>query len=404
MTDQPKIAPCTHNYGALRAGCMPWCQGTEAMNKKIAKTNEDIARRVYTELLHGSKFDLPSGIAPILEALDAKDAKIAELNRQLEAMNSLVRANSSLGQGDIDGFVADYPEIEDLKEKIAALEADITLVSRERDVEIKRARNAEAENAAWKSRFQALVGHDSPDSAGNAVITLQSENAALKEELRIEYLNYKKVRTSEPLSLVRTYCGKPMDYWFGLEDTIKTLREEVEKSKKCDWCGSNDLVCGKAWKDERTTLKAEIDTANREIGCLQDVELKWEREIERLLKALDEAYKLPFAETKAVQKELLAASIQIGELREALEPFAKMYDTIRHYAPDAACKKAKENLSRTPTHYALKSEAYRAMREGIVKFGRHTIHCSLEAKQRPCSCGLSDLIAMSERAEGNNNG
>lgn len=36
--------------------------------------------------------------------------------------------------------------------------------------------------AAWQDRFRALVGDDSPDGAGNRVITLQAELARREQE------------------------------------------------------------------------------------------------------------------------------------------------------------------------------------------------------------------------------
>ena len=39
---------------------------------------------------------------------------------------------------------------------------------------------AEGEVTAWKDRFRAIVGDDSPDGAGNRVITLQSDLRTLR--------------------------------------------------------------------------------------------------------------------------------------------------------------------------------------------------------------------------------
>jgi hypothetical protein len=49
--------------------------------------------------------------------------------------------------------------------------AELKATIRERDTEL----------AMWRERFRALVGEDSPDAAGNAVIHLQSEAKRLEE-------------------------------------------------------------------------------------------------------------------------------------------------------------------------------------------------------------------------------
>lgn len=43
-----------------------------------------------------------------------------------------------------------------------------------------------------------------------------------------------------------------------LQSLLAEKEKEIERSKTCSWCGSNDLVCGKAWKDERDHLKLEM--------------------------------------------------------------------------------------------------------------------------------------------------
>ena len=41
-------------------------------------------------------------------------------------------------------------------------------------------------------------------------------------------------------------------------EELATLKEELSKANICPFCGSTDLVCGKAWKEERDKLKREI--------------------------------------------------------------------------------------------------------------------------------------------------
>ncbi len=50
---------------------------------------------------------------------------------------------------------------------------------------------------------------------------------------------------------------KDADFIAHSKQDIEILLGEIERLKKCDWCGSNDLVCGKAWKEERDKLKEE---------------------------------------------------------------------------------------------------------------------------------------------------
>jgi predicted RNase H-like nuclease (RuvC/YqgF family) len=62
--------------------------------------------------------DLIAGTGKMLQEIERLERENAALRKQLEAMNELVRANSSQGQGDIDRFVSDYPEIETLSDKL----------------------------------------------------------------------------------------------------------------------------------------------------------------------------------------------------------------------------------------------------------------------------------------------
>lgn len=57
------------------------------------------------------------------------ETKIIFINKQNEALNALVRANSAMGQGDIDGFVADYPEIQELEAKNVELESKLEKIT-----------------------------------------------------------------------------------------------------------------------------------------------------------------------------------------------------------------------------------------------------------------------------------
>lgn len=48
------------------------------------------------------------------------------------------------------------------------------------------------------------------------------------------------------------------DYIRDLETALERVEKRLESANKCDWCGSKDLVCGKAWKDERDGIKAKV--------------------------------------------------------------------------------------------------------------------------------------------------
>lgn len=80
----------------------------------IAKRDQEI-ERLKEEL---GEYQLDPKIAVL-------EKKIAELKQKTEALNALVRANSAQGQGDIDGFVADYPEIESLKAELDLRDQEI---------------------------------------------------------------------------------------------------------------------------------------------------------------------------------------------------------------------------------------------------------------------------------------
>lgn len=72
----------------------------------------------------------------------------------------------------------------------------------------------------------------------------------------------------KPMTVERLVADSVGSEWFIPESELhqrikKALltfaAQEVEKAKanRCDWCGSNDLVCGKAWKEEREKLLKE---------------------------------------------------------------------------------------------------------------------------------------------------
>ena len=72
-----------------------------------------------------------NSVSQMASELNSLRARVAELVSQNKALNALVRANSSQGQGDIDSFVSDFPEIESLKQRSAELVAAIDRCLRE---------------------------------------------------------------------------------------------------------------------------------------------------------------------------------------------------------------------------------------------------------------------------------
>ncbi len=48
-----------------------------------------------------------------------------------------------------------------------------------------------------------------------------------------------------------------------IEEQVDFILSREDKIRRCEFCGSNDLVCGKAWKEEREKLLAEMKE-NRE--------------------------------------------------------------------------------------------------------------------------------------------
>lgn len=60
------------------------------------------------------------------------------------------------------------------------------------------------------------------------------------------------------------------------DQSLKKLREELDKSKKCEWCGSNDLVCWKAWKEERDTLKSSQERLVKALKSMTEKQSKRE--------------------------------------------------------------------------------------------------------------------------------
>jgi hypothetical protein len=56
--------------------------------------------------------------------------------------------------------------------------------------------------------------------------------------------------------ILRAYHN-PSNSELYLERNLSAL--EALTKPVCDFCGSNDLVCGKAWKEEREKLLAKIE-------------------------------------------------------------------------------------------------------------------------------------------------
>jgi hypothetical protein len=52
--------------------------------------------------------------------------------------------------------------------------------------------------------------------------------------------------------------SKLVDLHLAEENRLQEQITKLEKANLCSWCGSNDLVCGKAWKEERDGKVKEI--------------------------------------------------------------------------------------------------------------------------------------------------
>lgn len=96
------------------------------------------------------------------------------------------------------------------------------------------------------------------------------------------------------------------------KDKIASLESSLAEAKKCPWCGSTDLVCGKAWKEERDKLKSDLaelrevnKVANKMIGSNCD---ELQAIISKQASDLAESHDLNTAQAK-----------RIGELIGALE-------------------------------------------------------------------------------------
>lgn len=91
-------------------------------------------------------------------------ARVSELERYNEALNALVRSNSSQSQGDIDSFCANYSEVEALKQRNAELEAALRKLAgvlKERHHGRMPAEVQEAYDGAW----DALARHRAKQEA-----------------------------------------------------------------------------------------------------------------------------------------------------------------------------------------------------------------------------------------------
>lgn len=329
MTDQPKIGEGFRVGGccsALGDNCP--AHGKIARDERIKKAQEALRSIKPFDGIDAETWN------EIVNPGAAKDAKIAEL----ESDNKHLKERLAFPQSRVEA---------ELKEKIAALEAYIK----------------ELQEAQYESGFTAIFKMDK----------LEAENAALKEELKNEYLMMNKVKSDiKHQPLLRTFLGKPVEEWFDISDRNQTLREEVERLKATQsltlyLCEKEHIYDMNLFRDCPTC--GELATANREIESLRQ---------QTVLKCIAHEHAACIKCAADLEDKLSAASIQIGELRGAIEPFAKMYDAIKNYAPDSACKKAAEILSRTHAHYALKSEVFQA----AIKWYHEDID----------SQGLSDVV------------
>ena len=55
-----------------------------------------------------------------------------------------------------------------------------------------------------------------------------------------------------------------------LQDQLSTLRKELEEAKKCPWCGSTDLVCGKGHIEATDELKRQIQNQSKTIEVMRE--------------------------------------------------------------------------------------------------------------------------------------
>lgn len=73
------------------------------------------------------------------------------------------------------------------------------------------------------------------------------------------------------------------------------VMELIAEDKKCGWCGSNDLVCGKAWKEERDKLKAQIKSLEAELekksNSAQQRRIEGQQDIIKHLEATQKKYR-----------------------------------------------------------------------------------------------------------------
>ena len=85
-------------------------------------------------------------------------------------------------------------------------------------------------------------------------------------------------RTMKDYQLLLGFTQTALSILSALKSGELVGKEELDKARKCSWCGSTDLVCGKAWKEERDGLKNQLQSKYMSGEEVRKIIDKWEHE------------------------------------------------------------------------------------------------------------------------------